>query len=229
MPAAAGRQRHQGRNVHSIAIQVPISDLHQRTARPTNDQRPQRRRSACGPRASRQTSSHLRARDGTIVNAGPWVQVSRLGNPLVNEVIIPMGKKNFWNSPAARRRQPVRRRRRPPGARRPAARALPGGVPEPGRAQQVRQAPRRSRSDPADRHPGRDRPRLPELHRPDPGRHAPAEHGHPADHHNPATSGYRWRPRRVPERPAGLRRRHHHRAPRPSRGHVPARRQNLHA
>ena len=28
---------------------------------------------------------------------GPWVQVSRLGNPLINEVIIPMGKKDYWN------------------------------------------------------------------------------------------------------------------------------------
>jgi hypothetical protein len=27
-----------------------------------------------------------------------WVQVSRLGNPLINEVIIPTDKKDFWNS-----------------------------------------------------------------------------------------------------------------------------------
>src|SRR5256885_11850229 len=26
-----------------------------------------------------------------------WVQVSRLGEPLINEVIIPLGKKDFWN------------------------------------------------------------------------------------------------------------------------------------
>ena len=26
--------------------------------------------------------------------AGPWVQVSRLGNPLFNEVIVPMGEKD---------------------------------------------------------------------------------------------------------------------------------------
>ena len=29
--------------------------------------------------------------------SGPWVQVSRLGNPLFNEVIIPLGKKDDWN------------------------------------------------------------------------------------------------------------------------------------
>jgi hypothetical protein len=29
---------------------------------------------------------------------GNWVQVSRLGNPLVNEVVIPAGKKDLWNA-----------------------------------------------------------------------------------------------------------------------------------
>jgi hypothetical protein len=27
-----------------------------------------------------------------------YVQVSRMGNPLVNELIIPIGKKDFWNA-----------------------------------------------------------------------------------------------------------------------------------
>jgi hypothetical protein len=30
-------------------------------------------------------------------NHGPWVQVSRLGNPLFNEVIVPMADKDRWN------------------------------------------------------------------------------------------------------------------------------------
>ena len=29
---------------------------------------------------------------------GPWVQVSRLGNPLVNEVVIPLGQKDRFNA-----------------------------------------------------------------------------------------------------------------------------------
>jgi hypothetical protein len=29
--------------------------------------------------------------------SGPWQQVSRLGNPLFNEVIVPMGRKDQWN------------------------------------------------------------------------------------------------------------------------------------
>jgi hypothetical protein len=31
-------------------------------------------------------------------NSGPWVQVSRLGMPLTNEVIVPLGMKDYWNS-----------------------------------------------------------------------------------------------------------------------------------
>ena len=26
------------------------------------------------------------------------MQVSRLGNPLINEVVIPLGKKDYWNA-----------------------------------------------------------------------------------------------------------------------------------
>ena len=29
---------------------------------------------------------------------GPWQQVSRLGNPLINEVVIPTTRKDYWNS-----------------------------------------------------------------------------------------------------------------------------------
>jgi hypothetical protein len=35
---------------------------------------------------------------GTESHQGPWVQVSRLGMPLTNEVIIPIGQKDYWNS-----------------------------------------------------------------------------------------------------------------------------------
>ena len=33
-----------------------------------------------------------------MTNVGPFTQVSRLGNPLVNEVIIPLGKKDLFNA-----------------------------------------------------------------------------------------------------------------------------------
>ncbi len=35
---------------------------------------------------------------GTESHQGPWVQVSRLGMPLTNEVIIPLGYKDYWNA-----------------------------------------------------------------------------------------------------------------------------------
>jgi Domain of unknown function (DUF4331) len=88
-------------NVHSIAIQVPISDVRQ-----TGGYKP----SASDPRAvigvwttaSRQqvTVAHPSPAENTYT--GPWMQVSRLGNPLFNEVLVPMSEKDQWNqSPPA--------------------------------------------------------------------------------------------------------------------------------
>jgi hypothetical protein len=48
--------------------------------------------------ASRQKARVYDSDAGEYVNAGPFVQVSRLGNPLVNEVIIPLGQKDLWNT-----------------------------------------------------------------------------------------------------------------------------------
>lgn len=46
--------------------------------------------------ASRQTTRTLTA--GSEGYSGNWVQVSRLGMPLTNEAVIPVGKKDYWNS-----------------------------------------------------------------------------------------------------------------------------------
>ncbi|MHB1987766.1 MAG: DUF4331 domain-containing protein [Acidimicrobiales bacterium] len=80
-----------GKNVHSIAIQVPISMLTNDGSRPSNVQAAN---ATIGvwTTASRQMSTIL---PNTMT--GPYVQVSRLGNPLINEVIIPMGEKDTWN------------------------------------------------------------------------------------------------------------------------------------
>jgi hypothetical protein len=41
----------------------------------------------------------VQVREGnTVRGSGPWVQVSRLGNPLFNEVIVPIGEKDRWNA-----------------------------------------------------------------------------------------------------------------------------------
>jgi len=82
-------------NVHSIAIQVPRSQLQQRGSTPTD---PADAGSVIGvyTSASRR-KAQVRGTSG-VSAAGPYVQVSRLANPLVNEVLIPMGTKDFWNS-----------------------------------------------------------------------------------------------------------------------------------
>ncbi|MBK8343356.1 MAG: DUF4331 domain-containing protein [Bacteroidetes bacterium] len=36
--------------------------------------------------------------DGTESASGDWIQVSRLGMPLTNEAVIPLGEKDYWNS-----------------------------------------------------------------------------------------------------------------------------------
>ena len=48
--------------------------------------------------ASRQQIRTLNAGTGTETTSGPWIQVSRLGMPLTNEAVIPIGKKDLWNS-----------------------------------------------------------------------------------------------------------------------------------
>ena len=83
-------------NVHSIAIQVPITDL-TNGHKPTGVDDP---KASIGiwTTASRQRSRIYDVDRALYVNSGPYTQVSRLGNPLVNEVLIPMGKKDFWNT-----------------------------------------------------------------------------------------------------------------------------------
>lgn len=47
--------------------------------------------------ASRQQMKTLNA-DGSESHSGTWVQVSRLGMPLTNEAVMPIGQKDYWNS-----------------------------------------------------------------------------------------------------------------------------------
>ena len=83
-------------NVNTIAIQVPIMDL-------TNDgeavSAPDAANAVVGiwAGAARQATTVLN--DAGVPDVtGDYVQVSRLGNPLINEVIIPLGQKDEWNA-----------------------------------------------------------------------------------------------------------------------------------
>ena len=88
LQAAAGVNATNNVNVHSIAIQVPVSTL-TRSGHPTI---------GVWTTASRQRVRLWDADNGQNVDSGPFRQVSRLGNPLVNEVLIPLGHKDQWNS-----------------------------------------------------------------------------------------------------------------------------------
>jgi hypothetical protein len=92
--AVAGINSLAGSNVHSLALQVPIAELTRDGTRPSNYKAAD---STIGvwTTASRQKTLIY---GNPVTHAGPWEQLSRLGNPLVNEVIIPMGRKDYWNT-----------------------------------------------------------------------------------------------------------------------------------
>ena len=84
-----GQDTLAGYNVNTIAIQVPFKDV------------------ALNANATRNpvigvwsTAERPRVRitGRTVTSAKNWVQVSRLGNPLVNEVIVPGGLKDAFNA-----------------------------------------------------------------------------------------------------------------------------------
>jgi hypothetical protein len=95
LPAVGGVDSSKALNVHTIAIQVPKTHLTRGGELPTD---PTAADSVIGvyTSASRRKSTILEG--GRSTDVGPWVQVSRLGMPLINEVVIPIGKKDFWNS-----------------------------------------------------------------------------------------------------------------------------------
>ena len=85
-------------NVSVLAVMVPISTLRKASApaQPTNILDPDYVIGVWA-NASRPAMTVLNG-DGTVTTSGDMVQVSRLGMPLTNEVVIPIGQKDFWNS-----------------------------------------------------------------------------------------------------------------------------------
>jgi hypothetical protein len=84
-----------GYNVHSIALELPTQLL-------TADGQPPGSTPGDGTTVGVWASSSRRKvtilrRDGSARDEGPWVQVSRLGLPLVNEAIIGYQDKDYYN------------------------------------------------------------------------------------------------------------------------------------
>ncbi len=89
-------------NVHTIALQVPVSDLtRDGSATFAGASDPKAVVGVWTAAFRRQARIRAAGEDDRAageVESGPWVQVSRLGNPLFNEVIVPMSRKDAWNA-----------------------------------------------------------------------------------------------------------------------------------
>ncbi|MFN6964745.1 MAG: DUF4331 domain-containing protein [Pyrinomonadaceae bacterium] len=94
--ATGGIDQTKNYNVSEIAIEVPIQELTRSGAIPSGPTAPD---AVIGvwATASRRTTRVITP-SGNRNNEGGFVQVSRLGNPLVNEVVIPLGLKDAFNS-----------------------------------------------------------------------------------------------------------------------------------
>jgi hypothetical protein len=91
--AGGGKDDLAGYNVHTIALQVPVSAV-TRDHKAVSD--PKAPDAVVGVWSS--TDRPKVQVQGSTRGGRGEVQVSRLGNPLVNEVVIPLGKKDFFNS-----------------------------------------------------------------------------------------------------------------------------------
>ena len=83
-------------NVHTLALQIPVDQLTRSTPSGPGD--------PAAVIGVWTTASRQRVRvlgnagdNGNEFEGGPWTQVSRLGNPLTNELLIGIGDKDRWN------------------------------------------------------------------------------------------------------------------------------------
>jgi uncharacterized protein DUF4331 len=89
-----GANRFSGFNISTIAIEVPI----RRITRDGQSANAENKLIGLYASTSRQKTKELRKPGEAPQNSGPFVQVSRMGNPLVNELIINTPFKDQWNA-----------------------------------------------------------------------------------------------------------------------------------
>ena len=89
-----------GYNVHTIAIQVPISTLQKDGKSVAEATSILDGDFVIGvwASASRPAIRTLDSNGAAPNDDGEWIQVSRLGMPLTNEAVIPIGQKDYWNA-----------------------------------------------------------------------------------------------------------------------------------
>ena len=92
---SGGIHTTQGYNISTIAIEVPIQSLTRSGSLPSG---PTADDAVIGVWSTTSRRSTRVINPSQTVNEGPWRQISRLGNPLVNEVVIPLKLKDAFNS-----------------------------------------------------------------------------------------------------------------------------------
>jgi hypothetical protein len=87
------------KNVHSIALKIPIASLQKGGKAVTQATNLLDGDFVIGvwASASRQMTRVFDNKTGKTTTSGNWVQVSRIGMPLTNEAVIPIGAKDRWN------------------------------------------------------------------------------------------------------------------------------------
>ncbi len=83
-----------GYNVNTIAIEVPIAML-TRTGKMVAATNPAATIGAWG--ATYRPRTTVRRAPLTAISSGSWSQIQRMGNPLINELIIGTGSKDYWS------------------------------------------------------------------------------------------------------------------------------------
>ena len=222
LPAmAAGVNSTDKVNVHSLALQIPISQL-----MPWQWQQNQSSVIGIWTTASRQKVKIYEGPSGVIFEFGAVCAGVSIGESVVQRGPDPNLIEGCMERTVTLGRQGLRPVRLGTPAGDPATEPLPGRVPQLGSVQcDTGPASRPSRNsldrDSLNRRAGIRR----QLHRGDPGGHAPPQHEHPSD----ATSQVqqsrpgRWRRCRLPQRPSRPRRCRHYRAASHRRGDTASR------
>lgn len=81
----------EGFNTNTMVLQVPKKEIAKRSNPASNPV------VGIWSTASRR-STRIQTQTGSQRFRGPWVQLSRLGMPLVNEVVVPVGTKDYFNA-----------------------------------------------------------------------------------------------------------------------------------
>lgn len=95
LPVAAGQDVLAGYNMHTTAIQVPISDL---VTGACNLADATDKDCVIGVWSTAERRTTITYGGGNVSGSGAFAQVSRLGNPLVNEAVMSLALKDVFNS-----------------------------------------------------------------------------------------------------------------------------------